>query len=340
MLFSRTKIAFDIGTSMTRIGIEDKGIVLREPTFVGQNTRSNELIFYGTDAKEIYGKAPGYIKVIKPIENSIISDFDATVYLVQEFLKKAVYPYYAKSFIKQGLEAYAVVPTSSTEVEQKALIEALIKAGCHKTHLIEKPLATAYGAGLPIFGHKPIFIIDLGAGTIEATIIIMGGIVASKVLKLGGDHMDKLIYNYLHLKYGLVIGEQTAEHLKIKLYNLKDQKDMLPTRGKSLENGLPKSVRVTSTDIQEALSVPLNQIVDGVKELIESAPPEIIDGMIKSGVTLAGSLAYIPGIDKYIANDIKIPVNIASKPEDSTILGLMKIMKDEENLKKIIINRS
>ncbi len=336
-LFSPTAVAVDVGTSMTRFGIDDKGIVLREPTFIGKNTRNAQVLFFGAEAKDIFGKSPEYIKVIKPFENSIISDFDATVVLLAELLKKSVYPYYRTTFIKKGLAAYSAVPTTSTEVEQRALQEALIKAGFQHAYLVERPIAAAYGADLQIFSNQPVFVIDFGAGSVEMAVITMGGIVCSKVLKLGGDHMDKLIYNYLHLKYGLIIGEQTAEVLKNKLFSLADSKDVLPVRGKSLENGLPKSVRVTSADIREALAVCINQIVDGIKELIETIPPEIIDGLIRSGVVITGDLAHIPGLDKYISNEIKLPVMRASKPEDAAINGLMKLIQNPDSLKKVIV---
>ncbi len=335
---SHTKIGIDIGTSTTRIAIEGKGIVLREPTFVGHNIKTGQALFLGEEAKQIYGKAPEFIKVIKPFENSIISDFDATVALVQEFLKKSVYPYYHSSFIKKGLAAYAPVPTSSTEVEQKALKEALIKAGFQEAILVDKPVVTAIGAGYDVFTNKPVFIVDLGAGSVEIAIIIMGGIVNSKVMKIGGDHMDKLIHNYLHLKYGLIIGEQTAEQLKNELYSLDDKKGFKAIRGKSLENGLPKSVRVSSADIREALSVPMNKIIDGIKELIESSPPEIIDGLIRSGAILSGSLAQVPGIDSFIMNEIKMPIALAKDPEDATIKGIYKLFNSPEKMKRVNID--
>ncbi|MBP9815920.1 rod shape-determining protein [Candidatus Woesebacteria bacterium] len=337
LFFKPTAVAVDVGTAMTRFGIEEKGIVLREPTFIGQNTRTNQALFFGSEAKDIYGKSPEYIKIIKPFENSIISDFDATVSLLSELLKKSVYPYYRSTFIKKGLAAYAAVPTNSTEVEQRALQEALIKAGFQHAYLMERPIAAAYGADVQIFSNQPAFVIDLGAGSVELAVITMGGIVCSKVLKLGGDHMDKLIYNYLHLKYGLIVGEQTAENLKNKLFALTDSKEVYPVRGKSLENGLPKSVRVTASDIREALASCTNQIVDGIKELIETIPPEIVDGLIKSGVVLTGSMAHIPGIDKYISNEIKLPVIKARRPEDATIQGLMKLIEEPESLKRVII---
>ena len=323
---------------MTRIAIEEKGIVLREPTFVGHNMRTGQALFLGEEAKQIYGKAPEFIEVIKPFQHSIISDFDATVSLIQAFLKKSVFPYYHATLIKRGLAAYAPVPTSSTEVEQKALQEALIKAGFQAAYLVEKPVVSAIGAGYDVFTNKPVFIIDMGAGSVEMAIIIMGGIVNSKVLRVGGDHMDKLIHNYLHLKYGLIIGEQTAEQLKNELYALNDKKTVKAIRGKSLENGLPKSVRVTSADIREALAVPLNRIVDGIKELIESSPPEIIDGLIRSGAVLTGNIAQVPGIDKYIMKEIKMPIALAKYPEDATIQGIYKLFNDREKMKRVVIN--
>lgn len=337
MFFKPTAVAVDMGTSTTRFGIEEKGIVLREPTFIGKNTKNGQILFFGTQAKDIYGKSPEYIHIIKPFEHSIISDFDAAVSLIAELLKKSVYPYYRSTLIKKGLAAYCTVPTSSTEVEQRALQEALIKAGFQYAHLIERPIAAAYGAEVQIFSNQPAFVMDFGAGTVELAVITMGGIVTSKVLKLGGDHMDKLIYNYLHLKYGLIVGEQTAETLKIKLFSMLDSKDVFPVRGKALENGLPKSVRVTAADIREALATCINQIVDGLKELIETIPPEIIDGLIKSGIVMTGSMAHVPGIDKYISNEVKLPVIKARKPEDATVLGLMKLITEPESLKKVII---
>jgi rod shape-determining protein MreB len=336
---SQTRVAIDIGTSMTRIGIDDKGIVLREPTFVGHNVRTGQALFLGDEAKQIYGKAPEFIKIVKPIENSIISDFDSTVALVREFLRKSVYPYYHSSFIKKGLAAYTAVPSSSTEVEQKALREALLKAGFNSAYLLDRSVVSAIGTGSNIFTNKPVFVVDMGAGSIEVALIIMGGIVNAKVLKVGGDHMDKLIYNYLHLKYGLIIGEQTAELLKNDLYSLAESKAVKPIRGKSLENGLPKSVRVSSNDIREALSIPLNHIVDGIKELIETSPPEIIDGLIKSGAVLCGNLARVPGIDAFIMNEVKIPVIVAKHPEDAAVRGILELFKDEVKLKRVTIQR-
>lgn len=332
------RIAIDIGTSTTRIAIHEKGIVLREPTYIGLNVKTNEFIFFGNEAREIYGKAPNFIKVVRPFENSIIADFDANVLLTKYFLEQSVYPFFLnKSFLKSKLIGLTAVPTSSTEVEQKAIQESLVKAGLSEVTLIEKPLSCAMGANLPVFSHTPIFIIDMGGGLIEMAVIIMGGIVAYKTSKNAGRHMDKSLINYINLKYGVLIGGQTAENLKISLSTFKDEQTTLTVRGKSLENGLPKSIRVKTNDVKEALAGNFNHIVDMAKELIETVPPEIIDGIIKNGVTLVGGLALVPGIDTLFNADLKIQTIVPKNPQDATINGLLKLINDKENLRKILI---
>lgn len=330
-------IGVDLGTHTTRIAIPERGIVLREPTFIGQNSKNNEYIFFGKDAKDIYGKAPNFISIIKPMENSIISDFDSTVVLVTKFFQKAVYPYFLRNqLFRRSFVVYTAVTSSATEVERRAVEEAFVKAGAARVVIIDKTVAAAAGAELSVFSNTPLFVVDCGAGLVEIAIIIMGGIVASKSLKLGGEHMNKLIYNYLHLKYGIITGEPTCEVLKIKLLTLSGEKKVMTVRGKSLENGLPKSVRVTTSDIREALAVNLNQIIDGIKELLEMVPPEVIDGIIKNGLILTGGLANIDGIDKYIMQEIKIPVAIHEKPEDATIRGTLNLLSKKSQLDSII----
>jgi len=334
--YNNVKVAIDLGTANTRVAIDGKGIVLREPTYIGFDSKSGSYLFFGVEAKELQGKAPNYIKIIRPIENGIIADFDANVALVLYFLKKSIYPFISnkKFFFRQKLIGYTTVPSSSTEVEQKALEESLLKAGFSEVCLIEKPLAIAGGTNHPISSQKPVFIVDLGGGIIEIAIITLGGIVTQKIYKLAGEYMDKLIYNYLHLKHGIIIGEHTAENLKIHLFNFTSEDRILTIRGKSLENSLPKSIRVKSNDIYEALIGQFNQIVDMIKEVFELTPPEIIDEIIKYGIVLAGGLANIKGIDKFFIRELKIPVIIQEHPQDATIQGLTKLIKDKK-IKKI-----
>jgi rod shape-determining protein MreB len=227
------------------------------------------------------------------------------------------------------------VPSIATEIEKKAVEEALSKVGCSNVYVLEKPLVTAAGANLNIFSHQPNLIADLGGGLIELCVITGGGTVAQKTLKNAGDYMNKLIYNYVYLKYGIILGEATCEYLKINVLNFTNEEKGATIRGKSLETGLPKSVRIKTAEIKEALLGNFNQIIDGIKELIESSPPEVIDEIFKRGIILTGGLASIKGIDIFFANEIKMDVYCLEDPIDATIKGLIKISKSHENILKL-----
>lgn len=335
--FSYIELYFDLGTSQTKIGIKDKGVILREPTYLGFNSKIREFIFFGKEARSIVGKTPDFIKIARPVVNGVISDFDAEVSLLKKFLEQSVYLYFSNKLIKPAIRAISIVPTIATEIEQKAVEEALLKAGASDVYLIEKSLATASGCNIDIFFHEPNLIVDLGGGLIELSIISSGGIVSQKTLKTAGDHMNKLVYNYIYLKYGVILGEATCESLKIHLLNFTNDEKTTTIRGKSLETGLPKSVRITSSDIKEALLSNFNQISDGIKELIENSPPEILDELMNRGIILTGGLAQIEGIDRFFANEIKIDVYRIEDVQNATINGLMKLSKNFDNLSKLAV---
>jgi len=335
--FSNFEIYFDLGTSITKIAIKDKGVILREPTFLGYNSRVKDYSFIGTEAKTILGKTPDFIKVVRPIVSGVISDFDAEVFLLQKFLERSVYLYSGNKMIKPMMIGIATVPTIATEIEQKAVKESLLKIGMSQVFLIEKPLATAAGSGINVFSHEPTLIADLGGGLIELSIVGSSGILSQKTLKNAGDQMNKVIFNYVYLKYGIILGEATCENLKIEIMSFKNTEKIIVTRGKSLENGLPKSVKIKSSDINEALRVNFNQIVDGIKELIETSPPEVVDEVMQKGVVLTGGLSRIEGIDKFFEEELKLNVYCSDKFEYTTINGLMKLTSNEETFSKIII---
>ena len=335
--FVNFEIYFDLGTSITKMAIKDKGVILREPTFLGYNSRVKDYSFTGTEAKTILGKTPEFIKVVRPIVNGVISDFDAEVFLLQKFLERSVYLYTRNKTIKPMMIGIATVPSIATEIEQKAVKEALLKIGMSQVFLVEKPLATAAGAGLNIFSHEPTLIADLGGGLIELTVVGSGGILSQKTFKNAGDQMNKIIFNYVYLKYGIILGEATCENLKIEVLNFKNTEKIMVTRGKSLENGLPKSVKIKSSDINEALLSNFNLIVDGIKELIETSAPEVVDEVMKKGVILTGGLSRIPGIDNFFENELKIKVYCSDKHEYTTINGLVKLTANEETFSKILI---
>ncbi|PIV10622.1 hypothetical protein COY13_03815 [Candidatus Roizmanbacteria bacterium CG_4_10_14_0_2_um_filter_36_35] len=338
--FSSFEIYFDLGTSLTKIAIKDKGIILREPTFLGYNSRINQYLFFGTEAKSIIGKTPDFIKIVRPVVGGVISDFDAEVILIKKYLEKSVYLYFSNKIIKPIMVGVAVIPSIATEIEQKAVEEALYKNGLSQVFLIEKPLATAAGCNLNIFSHQPNLIADLGGGLIELSIVGSGGIISQKTLKNAGDNMNKLIYNYVYLKYGVILGEATCEELKTDLLNFENTEKTITIRGKSLETGLPKSVRIKSSDIKEALLTNFNLIIDGIKELIESSPPEIVNEVMKQGVILTGGLSQIKGLDKFFEQEIKINVLTSENYQYATINGLIKLARNKEELSKLIIRLS
>jgi len=336
--FANFEIYFDLGTSITKIAIKDKGVILREPTFLGYNSRNKDYSFTGIEAKTILGKTPDFIKIVRPIVNGVISDFDAEVFLLHKFLERSVYLYSGNRTIKPMMIGIATVPSIATEIEQKAVREALLKIGMSQVFLIEKPLATASGSGINIFSHEPTLIADLGGGLIELSVVGSSGILSQKTFRNAGDQMNKVIFNYVYLKYGIILGETTCENLKIDLLNFKSTEKIVVTRGKSLENGLPKSVKIKSSDINEALRSNFNQILDGIKELIESSAPEVVDEVMRNGVVLTGGLSRIPGIDKFFEEELKINVYCSDKHEYTTINGLIKLTAKEETFSKILID--
>jgi rod shape-determining protein MreB len=333
---SAMSLYFDLGTATTRIAIKDKGIVLKEPTYLGYNSKIREYIFFGNEAKTIVGKTPDFIKIARPLANGVLSDFDAEVALVKKCMDKSVAPYLAQfKIVKPTIKALTCVPYIATEIERKAVEEALIKAGCNHVYIVDKPLATAAGCGFDIFSHHPHLIIDLGAGLIELSIISGGGIVAQKTLKNAGDQMNKMIANYTYLKHSMILGERTCEELKMTLLSFVDEEETATVRGKSLETGLPKSVRMKTSDIKEALILAFNQILDSVKELVESSPPEVADEIFTNGIMLTGNIAKVKGIDQFFSQELKVDIHISEYYGDTTIHGLMNIDKNPEQFFKL-----
>jgi len=332
------KVYFDLGTSSTRIAIKEKGVVLKEPTALAYNSQSRDYIFFGSEAKNILGKTPEFLKIIRPIVGGIVSDFDAEVALTRKFIEKSVSPYISQlSILKPPMEALAVFPVIATEIEQKAVEEVILKAQCSSVSLIKKPLAVAAGCGLNIFSHKPSLILDMGGGLIEISIVSGGGIVTNKTLKNAGEHMDKLIANYVYLKHGVILGEATCEKLKIECFHFAEEEKISLVRGKSLENGLPKSVKVKTSDIREALYNNFVQIVEAIKELIEISPPEVIDEVFDTGIFLTGTLASIPGIEKFFGDEIKIEVFKPTHFADAAIYGLSILDKEKNAVDRVAI---
>ncbi|OGK18333.1 hypothetical protein A3G67_03510 [Candidatus Roizmanbacteria bacterium RIFCSPLOWO2_12_FULL_40_12] len=335
---SSLSLYVDLGTTNTRIAIKDKGVVLQEPTFLGYNKRSREFIFFGNEAKRIVGKVPEFIQIIRPMVNGIISEFDAEVALVRKFIERGVSPYVASyPLLKPGFEVVVAVPSIATEIEQKAVEEVFYKLGVSRVHLVEKAIATAIGCGFNIFLHKPVLVVDLGGGIIDIAVLSGGGVVMQKTLRSAGEHMNKLIYNYIHLKHGMILGETTCEDLKINLFRFDSEEKTSIVRGKSLETGLPKSVKIRSSDIKEALLSAINQITDAIKEIIELSPPEVIDEIYNNGFVLAGGLANVQGIENFFAEELKLKSTVVTNKEHATLSGLVRIGRRKDTLQRLKI---
>lgn len=332
---------FDLGTAQTRIAVRDKGVVLRESTYLGFNSRTKEYIFFGNEAKVILGKTPDFIHIVRPIVNGILSDFDAEVSYIDYCIAKSIHPYVSERWLlKPTIAALTCAPSISTEIEQRAIEESLGKAGCRSVIIIEKSIATAAGCGFNVFSHHPHYIIDMGAGLIELSIVSGGGIVAQRTIKNAGEYMNKQISSYVYMKHGIILGENTCEELKKELLNFTDEELVTTVRGKSLETGLPKSVKMKTSDIKEALASAFHQIIDTTKELIEISPPEVADEVFKNGIALTGNMASIPGIDHFFTKELKIETYVAKHYADATIYGLMNLDKNPDDLFKLVGYRS
>lgn len=337
-LLSYFHVYFDLGTANTRISIKDKGIVLSEPTILGYNKKIHEYIFFGKEAKQVVGKVPDYIEIQRPIINSVISNFDGEAALLRTCVQRSVFPYVNKfMFLKPAMAASAAVPSTATEIELKAVEEVLYKIGMSHVSLYEKQLVTALGCGLDIFLHNPVFLIDMGAGLITLSIVSGGGVVTEKTLKNAGDHMNKLIYNYVYFKHALVLGESTCEEIKITLLNYVGEEKSMTVRGKSLETGLPKTAKIKTSDVKEAVSATMQQIADTAKEVIELSPPEMVDEIFKHGIILTGGMATIPGIETYLGKELDLTVKKSEQKEHATINGLVRLARRKEHARTLKI---
>ena len=319
MIFSQD-IGIDLGTSNTLVFVKGKGIIIREPSVVAVDQRFSpvRVVAVGTEAKEMIGRTPGSISALRPLRDGVIADFDATAEMLKKYIRKAIT---ASPFSKTRV--MICVPSGVTEVERRAVNDAAKSAGARYVALIEEPMAAAIGAGLPVENAKGSMIVDIGGGTAEVAVIALGDIVTSRSIKVAGDSYDEAIINYIRKKYNILIGERTAEDIKIKLgsaYEYESEGAMC-VKGRNLVDGLPKDVEVSSVEIREALKDGIRQIVDSVRITLENTPPELAADIVDSGITLTGGGALIRGLDKLIEEKVKIPVHIADNPLDCVVEG-------------------
>ncbi len=332
-------LGIDLGTANTLVYVKGKGIAIREPSVVARHRKTKKIVAIGREAKRMLGKTPQTIEAFRPLKDGVIADFDAAAAMLTHYIKlvhespnPSIFPKIPRPRVVIG------IPSGVTEVERRAVQEAAIMAGAREAILIEEPMAGAIGAGLPIQDSSGSFICDIGGGTSEIAVLSLGGIVVNRSIRIAGDEMDEAVTNFMRLKYSLLIGEQTAEAVKIAIgsaYPTEKVERQTVVRGRDIERGLPKSIRVNESEIREALAPTIHEIIEGISETIEETPPELVSDIVEHGIVLAGGGALIRGIDKLIANEMKMPVWVTDDPQTAVVRGCGKLLDDISLLRKI-----
>lgn len=327
-------LGIDLGTANTLVYVKGKGIVVREPSVIAVNRDTKEILAVGDEAKLMLGRTPGNIIAIRPMKDGVIADYDYTQHMLKYFIQKACKE---KSFIKPRI--IVCIPSCVTEVEKRAVEEAVMQAGAKESYLIEEPMAASMGAGLPV--EEPIgnLVVDIGGGTSEVAVISLGGIVTSVSLRVAGDYFDNSIVQYVKRTQNIMIGERTAEQIKIKIgfaYPLAEEKAM-EINGRHLLTGLPKKFVITSEQIREALAEPVMMIVDCIKTTLEKTPPELAADIMERGIMITGGGALLKGLDRMISEETGIKVNIADNPLDCVTLGTAHVLDEINTLRKVLL---
>ena len=345
-LFSHD-IGIDLGTANTLVFVKGKGIVIREPSVVAMHRKTKKVIAIGAEAKKMIGKTPASIITIRPLRGGVISDFDATMAMISHYIQEVHEVGNSFPIAFSRPRVVIGIPSSVTEVERRAVWEAALNSGAREAFLIEEPMAAAIGENISVFSPTGVMVVDIGGGTTEIAVISLGGIVVSRSLRIAGDDMDSAISHYIRLRHGLLIGEKTAEDLKVSVGSAyvgkkrktedgkEEQEKMAVIRGRDIETGLPKSLRITEMEIREALSPVLTQIIDAIAGVLEDAPPELTSDILERGVLLTGGGSLLPGFEHLIVERIHIPVIRSDDPLTSVVRGTGKVLEEESLLQRV-----
>ena len=327
-------MGIDLGTANTLVHMKGKGIVVREPSVVAIQKDSGQVLAVGEEAKQMIGRTPGNIVAIRPLKDGVIADFDVTHAMLKYFIRRSIE---TNTVIRPRV--VVGVPSGVTEVEKRAVIDAAIQAGAREAYLIEEPMAAAIGAGLPV--HEPMgnMVVDIGGGTTEVAVISLGGIVTSRSIRIGGDEMDESIVNYVKKKYSLMIGERTAEAVKMKIGSAITREEVIgmEIRGRDLVSGLPKTLNLKSSEVQMALSEPISGIIDAVKITLEKTPPELASDIMDRGIVMTGGGALLHGLDRLISRETGMPVYLAEDPLSCVGIGTGRVLESIDLLKRVLM---
>lgn len=334
-LFGMSKdMGIDLGTANTLVYVKGKGIVLREPSVVAINDVTKRALAVGREAKQMIGRTPGNIVAIRPLKDGVIADFEVTQTMLKRFIEKVT----SRSILASP-RIIVCFPSGVTGVEKRAIEEATKQAGAREVVLMEEPMAAAIGAGLPVDDATGSMIVDIGGGTTEVAVISLGGIVTSKSLRIAGNELDQSITSYIKKEFNLMIGERTAEQVKMEIgsaFQLDEVERVIDIKGRDLVTGLPKTIKVTEDQIRDALKEPVAAIIDSIKTTLEKTPPELAADIMEKGIMLAGGGALLRNLDALINHETHMPVHIAEQPLDCVALGAGKAL---ENFDRIARNQ-
>lgn len=334
-MFTRD-IGVDLGTANTLVCVKGKGIITREPSVVAYDMRNDAVRAVGKEAKEMIGRTPGSIIAVRPLKNGVIADFDVTAAMLKRFIRDAL----KGSFVSR-VRMVICIPTGVTEVESRAVYDAAKQAGATDIDLVEEPMAAAVGAGLPVWEATGNMIVDIGGGTSEVAIISLGDIVTSQSIRIGGDDLDEAIIGYIRKKHNLLIGERTAEQIKIEIGSAKPYEDekSIEIRGRNLVDGLPKNVTISSEEVRNAMEDTISEIIDTIRTTLEKTPPELSADIIDTGITLTGGGALLRGLAELIAEETGMPVSVAANPLDCVVIGTRKRLEGDAGFKNYTFRR-
>lgn len=329
-------IGVDLGTANTLVYVRDKGIVINEPSVVAINQKSKEILAIGNEARKMVGRTPAHIVAIRPLVDGVISDFEVTEQMLKYFIDRV---HREKFSLFPRPRVVIGIPYGVTEVERRAVEEAALNAGARQAFLIEEPVAAAIGARLPIQEASGNMIVDIGGGTTEVAVISLGGIVASRSLRIAGDELNQDIIDFAREKFNLLLGERTAEEIKIAIGSAVELKDgiQIPMRGRDLVTGLPKEIIINDEQVRLALKKSVDKIVESIRVTIEETPPELVADIMDKGIVLAGGGALLRGLDKLVQQNTLTKVHIADDPLTSVVRGTGLVLEDLETLKEVLL---
>ncbi len=335
-MFSKD-IGIDLGTANTLVFMRGKGIIMREPSVVAVDAKTNTVRCVGQEAKQVIGRTPGSIIAVRPLKDGVIADYDTTIGMLKAFIGRA-----CGNFVFSRPRIVICIPSGVTEVERRAVGNAAKSAGARDVMIMEEPMAAAIGAGLPIEEPTGNMVVDIGGGTSEVAVISLGGIVAARSIRVGGDEFDQAIIAYIKRKYNLLIGERTAEQVKIEIGSAAplEEEVSMDIKGRNLVDGLPKNITVNSVEIREALSESVASVIDAIKETLERTPPELAADIIDRGITLTGGGALLRGMDRLVNEQTGIDVHVAEAPLDCVAAGAGAVLDNIDLLRDVVADAS